>query len=237
VVEEQEQFIELASSEFLLQQLRNLLASGAQERLDALPDGIHSGLIRSNERGLFFYFTAPDPSDANGVQHYWRYYDLQTRQIQDNRFIIGNLIACAPDTPRVLGEANVFEIQEKIKDHILESVTEKIAAEAAPAIIEPIQKTVSAVFMESLSRPDLERSRVLEAIKGLQQPMMGVSLRRLKAAYQDYQLGKDIETLLASVVGLSQALPSEEEEDRGNQHLRPITRDNLHLVCWEYVWS
>ncbi len=44
VIEEQEQFVELASSEFMLQQLKTLLAAGAQERLDALPDGIHSGL-------------------------------------------------------------------------------------------------------------------------------------------------------------------------------------------------
>ena len=46
VVAEQEQFVELASSEYLLQQLKSLLATGAQERLDALPDGIHSGLNR-----------------------------------------------------------------------------------------------------------------------------------------------------------------------------------------------
>ena len=60
VVEEQEKFVELASSEFLLRQLKGLLASGAQERLDALPDSIHSGLPKSGNRGLFFYFTAPE---------------------------------------------------------------------------------------------------------------------------------------------------------------------------------
>ena len=141
VVEEQEQFIELASSEFLLQQLRNLLAAGAREKIESLPDGIHSGLICSNNRGLFFYFTAPDPADTDEVQHYWRYYDLQTRQIQDNRFMIAGLISCAQDTPRIIGEADVFSIQEKIRRfNILDSVTERVAIEAAPAIIEPIYK-------------------------------------------------------------------------------------------------
>ncbi len=41
VVEEQEQFIELVSSEFLLQQLKGLLDSDMRQTLEGLPDGIH----------------------------------------------------------------------------------------------------------------------------------------------------------------------------------------------------
>lgn len=139
VIEEQEQFVELASSEFLLQQLKTLLAGGAKERLDALPDGIHAGLAKSGNRGLFFYYTAPDPSDRESAQHFWRYYDLTTNQILDNRFLISNLIACAPDTPRVIGEADVFAIQDKVQEHILSSIQAQAAAEAAPTIVDPIQ--------------------------------------------------------------------------------------------------
>ena len=46
---------ELASSEFLLQQLRNLLEAGGQEMLDSLPDGIHSGLIKGGARGVLCF--------------------------------------------------------------------------------------------------------------------------------------------------------------------------------------
>jgi integrase len=53
------QFTELASNEFLLQQLRSLLEAGAQKMLEELPDGIHSGLAWEREKGIFFYFTAP----------------------------------------------------------------------------------------------------------------------------------------------------------------------------------
>ena len=59
VIEEQEQFAELASNEFLLHQLQSLLDTGAREMLEELPDGIHSGLAQAGGRGLFFYFTAP----------------------------------------------------------------------------------------------------------------------------------------------------------------------------------
>src|SRR5439155_22350380 len=41
VIAEEEQFTELASNEFLLQQLRTLLNKEGQEALDTLPDGIH----------------------------------------------------------------------------------------------------------------------------------------------------------------------------------------------------
>ena len=84
--------MELASSEFMLQQLKSLLASGAQERLDALPDGIHSGLQRSNYRGLFFYFTVPDPSGAD-ASAFLALLRSTNRQILDNRFVIASLIA------------------------------------------------------------------------------------------------------------------------------------------------
>src|SRR5439155_8899537 len=44
VIEEEEQFAELASNEFLQRQLRAILDAGGREMLEDLPDGIHSGL-------------------------------------------------------------------------------------------------------------------------------------------------------------------------------------------------
>jgi len=32
-----------------------------------------------------------------GGKHFWRYYDLQTGRIEDNRLLIANLIQCQPD--------------------------------------------------------------------------------------------------------------------------------------------
>jgi len=235
VVEEQEQFIELASSEFLLQQLRNLLSAGAKEKLESLPDGIHSGLMRGNHRGLFFYFTSPDPTGSENIQHYWRYYDLQTRQILDNRFTIANMISCTQDTPRVIGDADVFAIQEKIQDHILASIVNLAAIEAAPAIIEPVQSTVAAVLKASLNSPHIERDRIRQALRILGQPMMGVTLRQLRAACQAYQKDKDAEKLLVEVERLAQV--TGETKEMENKRILSLTRDDLHLVCWEYVWS
>jgi superfamily II DNA or RNA helicase/HKD family nuclease len=271
VVEEQEKFVELASSEFLLQQLKGLLASGAQERLDALPDGIHSGLPKSGNRGLFFYFTAPDPAfgardpvvgahggapsdrapsgrapsdraplpdppDTGRRQHFWRYYDLLTNTIVDNRFVISNLIACSPDTPRVMGEADVFAIQAKVQADILKSVQEQAAVEAAPTIVEPIQQTVSAVLRQHLNNPAVPRRDVVAALSTLSHPATRRTRQRLKFAYETFVVDSDVAQLLAAV-SPSPAIENKPESSPSDATNPPLTPDDLHLVCWEYVWS
>jgi superfamily II DNA or RNA helicase len=83
VIEEEEQFTELASSEFLLQQLKALMDAGGKEMLDSLPDGIHSGLAKTGAKGVFFYFQAP--AKEGGKLHFWKYFDLRDQAIIDNR--------------------------------------------------------------------------------------------------------------------------------------------------------
>lgn len=233
-MQEQEEFIELASSEFMLQQLKSLLASGAKDRLDNLPDGIHSGLYRAGFRGLFFYFTTPDLSMPDAKQHFWRYYDLSSRKITDNRFTIASLIACAPDTPRFLGEADVFAIQEKVKESILESIQTQVAMEASPKIIDPIQQTISAVLREYLNNPKLQRNEVRQALKILGQPMIDASIRKLKAAYEMYQSNNDESPLLNSILVLGNV---SEGETTPTQLVKQINANDLHLICWEFIWS
>jgi hypothetical protein len=55
---------------------------------------------------MLFYFRA-EPKGGRR-QHFWRYYDLATGQIVDNRWVIANLIACDRDTPRVVADYDVM---------------------------------------------------------------------------------------------------------------------------------
>lgn len=65
VIEEEETLVELASSEALLRHLQQAIGGEQmRERLENLPDGIHSGLYREGKRGVFFYFVAPNPHDG-----------------------------------------------------------------------------------------------------------------------------------------------------------------------------
>jgi len=237
VIEEQESFAELASSEALLRQLQQQWTSGqAREWLENLPDGIHSGLYRDAARGAFFYFAAP-LGDGGGRQHFWRYYDLQTGQVLDNRLLIANLIQCQPDTPRFTGEgqADIFDVQERIIQDIVKSSQERRAMEAAPKRIDPVQQTLITTLRGYLNNPDLSRRELQQLMRFLGNPLPGVYVGTLRGAYQVFVAARDIHTLVEAMrevqagVGAVEQLPVISSQ--------AIDREKLHLICFDYVWS
>ena len=70
--------------------LRAYLDGGGREVVESIPDGIHSGLQKPGARGIFFYFRTKGDSQE---QHFWKYYDLKTNSILDNRHVLANLIS------------------------------------------------------------------------------------------------------------------------------------------------
>jgi hypothetical protein len=99
VIDEQESFLELASSEALLAELQRVLATEARQWLTNLDDGIHSGLQRRLPvRHLLLLHRTPSrrrhESTSGAIM------TLLRREIIDNRYQIMQLIACGPETPR-----------------------------------------------------------------------------------------------------------------------------------------
>ncbi|NTV64389.1 MAG: helicase, partial [Oscillochloris sp.] len=234
VVEEQEQFIELASTEFLQQQLRTLLEGGARAMLEGLPDGIHSGLHRQGSRGIFFYYTAPDPH-GQGRQHFWRYYDAVHDRILDNRFVIAGLIACSQDTPRVIGELDVFAIQERVIAHILESVQVQAALEAAPTVVDPVQQTLMTALTAQLQNPTLQRADVRTAIADVRKPATTSQVRRLKELYLGFSAAQDIVSLLAGIRALYGDVVPSQPASAPSSPTTPLRREDLRLVCFDHI--
>ena len=232
VIEEQEQFAELASNEFLLLQLRTLLEAGGRGMLEALPDGIHSGLARPGERGLFFYFTAPR-GDGEGRDHFWRYYDLKLGRVLDNRFLISNLIACSPDTPRVVGNSDVFAAQKKVIDDILDSVQERQAVEAAPRILDPLQQTIMTLLRGYLNSQATDRSAVRQAMQRLRSPMTHTAVRDLRRAHESFQQKQDIMPLIAHIQSIG--APEADSSSGSSQTQSPLSRNDLRLVCFDFI--
>jgi YD repeat-containing protein len=247
VVEEQEQFAELVSSEFLLQHLKNLLDAGMRDMLEALPDGIHSGLARESAKGVFFYFTAPAsrrdaPSRAGASrQHFWRYIDLsgdmRGGRVEDNRYVITNLIQCQPDTPRVVpveGEVDIFALQEQVIASIMQSSVEQVAVEEAPRQLDPIQQTIATVLRGYLNSPAINRAELIAAIQKVNQPLPGAFLKDLRRAYESFTATGHPGELLLAVQSISQeqAPPASME----NESKAPVRREDLKLICFDYVW-
>ncbi len=233
VLQELETGSDLASSEFLLLALQEAL-EGGQIDVVGLPDGIHSGRAREGCRGLFFYFTGPERHDGEGCDHFWRYYDLASGRIVDNRYEIAALIRCGQSEPRVMGQADVFEVQERVIDSILESVQYRRAVAAAPKVLDPVQQTVTTLLQGQRNNPILASQAVKAALKALREPVPGACLRDLRAALERYQHDGDLLAFLAAAQACGGEAQPTPDPDPAPQ---PITRDDLHLVCWEYVWS
>jgi len=236
VIEEEEQFTELASSEFLAQQLKGLIEAGGQEMIESLPDGIHSGLAKTGAKGVFFYFQARTAGQKN---HFWKYYDLRDQRIVDNRYIVANLIACQKDTPRVVDPdifRSVFDLQEKVIEDILQSEEERRALEVAPRSVDPIQQTVATALQSYLNHPDVARKQAIEAIRFLNQPMLAVQVRKLRQSYRDFQSAGDIKLLLAAVEELRKTVGGEESRKEASA-TNSLKREDLRLICFDFLSS
>jgi superfamily II DNA or RNA helicase len=238
VVEEQEAFLELASSEALLAELQKVLATEASRWITDLDDGIHSGLKCSPAKGMFFYFTAPHPEQ--GRIHFWRYLDFARDQIIDNRYQIMQFIACGPETPRFpppYHEVNVFDVQERIITSILSDVEQQDASVLVAKPVDEQQNVVSHILQQNLNHPDFERKELLELRRFLKQPLVGASVLRLKKIVQEYSRSGDFAALFEVVRELRQTQGDFSETaatERPRQHIR---REDLRLMCYDYVWS
>jgi superfamily II DNA or RNA helicase len=237
VIQEEEQFAELAGSEVLSQQLRAFLEAGGSDLLEELPDGIHSGLARVGAKGVFFYFRAGVEASS---QHFWRYVDLREDRILDNRHLIASYIACQKDTPRVIDPmlwSRIFELQERVIEDILRSVREQVSLEVAPRSVDPVQQSVSTAIQGYLNHPEVDRARAVEAIRYLRDPMVGVEVKELRAAFRLFQKKADIQSLLAAVESLREKSGEavDLEPTSEVERVRSITREDLRLICFDLV--
>ena len=236
VIEEEEQFTELASSEFLMQQLRALIEAGGQETLDTIPDGIHSGLAKAGSKGVFFYFQGR-PSDGE-KSHFWKYYDLRDQRIIDNRYVIANLIACQKDTPRIVDPeifGSVFELQEMVIDDILQSEEEKRALEVAPRAVDPIQQTVATAIQSYLNHPDVDRKQAIETIRFLNQPMLRVQVQKLRRDFREFQRTGDLKLLIGNIEDLRKVSAVDEPLRGVPGKSQRLTRGDLQLICFDFL--
>ncbi|HSN78071.1 MAG TPA: helicase-related protein, partial [Anaerolineae bacterium] len=238
VIDEQESYLELASSEALLAELQRMLASEAAHWITDLDDGIHSGLERRNAQGVFFYFTAPHAD--GGRQHFWRYYDAARRQIVDNRYQIMQLIACGPETPRFpppYDEIDVYRLQGEVIDAIVAGLEQQQAAAIVDKPVAEEQNIASQILRQHLNSPGLDRAELKQLRAFLKQPLVGAAVTRLRQALQAYSAGGDLRPLLETVRELHARQAPAEPVPSAGRALRPIAREDLHLVCFEYVAS
>lgn len=231
VLDEEEARAELAGPELLLKQLKELLGKAGADKIIDLPDGIHSGLRRTNQNGMFFYFQAPRPS-GEGCRHFWCYVDAETHRIIDNRFQVAQIITCQPDEPRYIGDQDVFSLQEKVIEHILRSEREVEAKATASARPDPIQQTLAEELKNAIRRGKVDREKAKTAIRFLGQPAGPFVIKRMKAAFKVWTEKPDDSALLDEIVGLEADFA---KGLSGGSTGTTLRREDLKLICFEYV--
>jgi superfamily II DNA or RNA helicase len=235
VIQEEEQSIELVSNESLAHQLKQMLEGGARETLAELPDGIHSGLVKPNAKGVFFYFQARRGDDR---QHFWRYFDLKNRTILDNRYLIANLIQCEPSTLRVVepdASKSVFAIQEEVIADILNSVAEQKALEVAPRSIDSVQQTVATAIQGYLNHPEVDRKEAIDLIRFLNQPMLVVQIKALRAALKEFKAVGQVKQLMEAVRKLRAMFADSDRSTYSQSERSSLVREDLKLICFDFL--
>ena len=179
--------------------------------------------------------------------HYWHYINLSEDwrggRVEDNRYVITNLISCQPDTPRVVpmsDEVDIFALQEQVIASIVQSSEEQVAVEAAPKLLDPIQQTIATTLRSYINSPAVSRKEIITTIQQLNEPQPGVYIKALKKAYEGFLAHNKVEELLAAVKSLGSDMGTVSKNTTDsvtNESKMPIKREDLKLVCFDYVWK
>ena len=154
----------------------------------------------------------------------------------DNRFLIANLISCAPDAPRVIGDYDLFAIQEKVIQDILTSVQNQQAMEAAPKTVPEIQAAVTPILQKFLNSPTVKREDAVAALKFLNIPMSPVQVKALRHLFRDFQKSQDGPALIGGILALREQY-GERAPENGASRRRTLSGEDLRLMCFDYLCS
>ena len=175
------------------------------------------------------------PGAGAGQTSFGKYYDLVDQRIIDNRYIIANLISCERDTPRVIGDYDVFDMQERVIEDILRSHQEQQAMEEAPKTVDPLQQTVATTIQGFMNRPEVKRRDALAAIRFLSRPAPSVLVKELRAAYRRFQSDSKVSELITTALALATRYGGGELPSEKTKH--QLKREDLRLICFDHLCS
>jgi hypothetical protein len=97
------------------------------------------------------------------------------------------------------------------------------------------QAIVSQILRQQLHNPAYKREELRNLRKFLKQPLVGASVQQLREAMKTYSTTNDLAPLMETLRDLYAQQGQVAEEEPRQRHR--ITRDDLHLVCFEYICS
>src|SRR3972149_6303051 len=129
------------------QPLKDYLRTKAVEELEAIPNGIYSGLERGI-KGIFFYYKYRDDF------HFWYLYDLIKDEKVTNKTKILDYISCLPEERRVIPVffERVYDINREIIRDVEESYKEVEQQETVDSAFMELNRDKSKKFIATIIR-------------------------------------------------------------------------------------
>jgi hypothetical protein len=162
------------------------------ERLERIPDGVHSGFA-SGKLGFFFHFRVRG-------QHLWRLYDEGSGEVLDSLLAIYKRIRCDPNTDRAESGRDVHEVLGQVQEELLLELNSRIAASEAPTRLFKEQRDLVAILGRNLKHPTVPREDSLELLQVLREPMARTLRRELRGLLNSHTDG-NYEALVSELQG------------------------------------
>jgi hypothetical protein len=216
-LDELEGSTELTVGEFVKQELLDFLKRAGEERLKHIPLGVGSGMKREGQRGLFVYL-------KGGDRHFWSYYDMATGKITERKLSIIKLIRCNEATPRVEPEFDVYEIINRVKEHIVNRFKQ---LQASPLTFKAPQSQIV-----NLLRAVRDQHEVEALITYYSIPLPHTLLRPLRRIWDEYRRNGNIEELLELLRDFAAANPVTPITPPAVSLAEGVQKEDLKLVCW-----
>jgi len=100
------------------------------------------------------------------------------------------------------------------------------------------QTLVSQILQGHLNHPNVDRQELRELRRFLKQPLVGAAVQQLRKALQTYSSTNDVQVLIETVRERYQHQGEFSSNSSGNKKpVSRIKREDLKLICYEYVYA
>lgn len=222
-IDEKEAELDAFSGEVFREELRQALMADREEELRALPWGIGSGFRSTRARGVVFAGRA-------GSRIEWRFVPLDEGELQDDRLALVEYARCSPDTLRHLPDATrdrLYALWERARDAIVAARDEEADPARRAARVPKAQRDAVAILYDSTRLDPAVVERTVEALAVPWPPTVARELRRI-LDHPDASAEAKAEQVVRFVADEGLRPPQIVVEP-------PITRDDVHLVCYQVI--
>jgi len=120
-------------------------------------------------------------------------------------------------------------------EHIVSSAQQRAASADARQKLPPEQNAARVAITQQGIQQGVDRERVLQIARFLNEPLARFMQRQLRGMYLAYEADRDIAKLVGEVDELRRRYESAEARREDQEPAPGIAPQDVHLVCFEYV--